>query len=112
MGYFFSGDNEDEEYMIIASAEQEHRQLAAQYPSEEEIERSAVMMCFDEKENADINQMWINIRCFNLSMLSAGQCAVIGIVVLLVIAVILLVAFGKRMFQGRAPKGYTRLGEK
>ncbi|MDD6307263.1 MAG: extracellular solute-binding protein [Clostridiales bacterium] len=112
VGYFFSGDNEDEEYMIIASAEQEHRQLAAQYPSEEEIERSAVMMCFDEKENADINQMWINIRCFNLSMLSAGQCAVIGIVVLLVIAVILLVVFGKRMFQGRAPKGYTRLGEK
>ena len=108
VGYFFSGDNEDEDYMITAPAEQANRQLAAQYPSEDEIGRSAVMMCFDEKGNADINQMWINIRCFNLSMLSAKQCAVAGVCVLFAAIIILLIVFGKRAFQGKPPKGYTR----
>ena len=29
------------------------------------IERSAVMSYFDTEENARINQMWINVRCYN-----------------------------------------------
>ena len=33
LGYFFSGDAEDERYVITAPEEQTHRQLAAQYPS-------------------------------------------------------------------------------
>ena len=70
LGYFFAGDNENEDYVITAPAEQAHRQLSAQYPSQEEINRSAVMMYFDDEGNANINQMWINIRCFNISMLS------------------------------------------
>lgn len=109
VGYFFSGDNQDEDYMITAPAEQAHRQLAAQYPSEEEIERSAVMLYFDEEGNANINQMWINIRCFNLSMLSGTQWAVIGIVVIMIVVVILLVKFSDQIFRRRAPRGYTRV---
>jgi spermidine/putrescine transport system substrate-binding protein len=30
------------------------------------IERSAVMQYFDTDANKNINQMWINVRCFNI----------------------------------------------
>lgn len=109
VGYFFSGDNNDENYVITAPAEQAHRQLAAQYPSEDAIARSAVMMYFDDAGNANINQMWINIRCFNLSMLSAGQWAAAGVVLALIIIVVLLAKFHDRIFHRKAPKGYERL---
>lgn len=109
VGYFFSGDNTDEDYVITALAEQAHRQLAAQYPTEEEIERSAVMKYFDDEGNANINQMWINVRCFNLSMLSAGQWAALVILVLVIAAVLLLLLKGDSRRQKRAPRGYTRV---
>ena len=92
LGYFFSGDNADEDYIIAAPAKQTKRQLAAQYPSEEVIARSAVMQYFNDEANARINQMWINIRCFNLSQISAKQWGragmVAGGVVILVIALV------------------------
>ena len=72
LGYFFSGDNEDDSYVITASKEQIDRQLYAQYPSQEIIERAAVMEYFDEEANQNINQMWINIRCFNIHDVPAG----------------------------------------
>ena len=55
------------------------------------------MKYFDEEGNANINQMWINVRCFNLSMLSAGQWAAIGIGIVLVAAA-LLFAFRDKIF--------------
>ena len=30
------------------------------------MRRSSIMTCFDEKQTAAINQMWINVRCYNL----------------------------------------------
>ena len=66
IGYFFTGDNEDEDYIITAPAEQIHRQLVAQYPSEDMIGRSSIMVYFDAEQNEVINQMWINVRCFNI----------------------------------------------
>jgi spermidine/putrescine transport system substrate-binding protein len=66
LGYFFSGDEDDEDYIITASTEQIDRQLFAQYPSSEVIDRSAVMEYFDTDANKNINQMWINVRCFNI----------------------------------------------
>jgi spermidine/putrescine transport system substrate-binding protein len=66
LGYFFSGDEDDEDYIITASSEQIDRQLFAQYPSSEVIDRSAVMEYFDTDANKNINQMWINVRCFNI----------------------------------------------
>jgi spermidine/putrescine transport system substrate-binding protein len=66
LGYFFSGDEDDEDYVITASAEQIDRQLYAQYPSREAIDRSAIMQYFDADANKSINQMWINVRCFNI----------------------------------------------
>ena len=99
LGYFFSGDNEDEDYVITAPAEQAHRQLSAQYPSQEEIDRSAVMLYFDDEGNANINQMWINIRCFNFDMLSAAQWLLIGIVVAVVVILLLLWRFQDDLFR-------------
>lgn len=66
LGYFFTGDNSDPDYVLRAPAEQVNRQLGAQYPSQDAIERSAVMEYFDEDATKDINQMWINIRCYNI----------------------------------------------
>lgn len=66
LGYFFSGDNSDEDYVITVAEEQTRRQLAAQYPSEEVMDRSAIMEYFAAEANATINQMWIDVRCFNI----------------------------------------------
>ena len=66
VGYFFSGNNEDEKYMLKTTKEQTRRQLFAQYPSQEVMERAAIMQYFDKEQNKNINQMWINIRCFNV----------------------------------------------
>ena len=66
LGYFFSGDEEDEDYLLCAPEEQLSRQLRAQYPSAEDIDRSSIMVVFDNEKNDAINQMWINVRCFNI----------------------------------------------
>ena len=66
VGYFFSGDEDDEDYVITASSDQCNRQLFAQYPTNDVIERSAIMEYFDQEANARINQMWINVRCYNI----------------------------------------------
>ena len=66
LGYFFTGDPDDEDYIITAPTEQLHRQLSAQYPTEDAIRRSSIMVFFDAEKNDAINQMWINVRCFNI----------------------------------------------
>ena len=66
LGYFFTGDNSDEDYFITAPEEQLRRQLFAQYPTQEAISKSSIMVYFDSDKNDVINQMWINVRCFNL----------------------------------------------
>ena len=66
LGYFFTGDNSDENYVITAPEEQLRRQLFAQYPTQEAISKSSIMVYFDSGKNDVINQMWINVRCFNL----------------------------------------------
>ena len=111
VGYFFSGDAGDENYVITAPAEQVHRQLAAQYPSGEEIARSAVMLYFDEAGNANINQMWINIRCFNLSMITKGQWIAMAGVLAAIILLVLLIVYRKQIFTRRIPKGYQKIRE-
>jgi len=71
IGYFFDPENPDadEEYCITASEEQTRRQLYAQYPQKDVVDRSVVMACFDEEGNERINRMWTNVRCFDLKSL-------------------------------------------
>jgi len=66
LGYFFSGDPDDEDYVITAPADQVNRQLAAQYPAEETLKRASIMTYFDSETNDRVNQMWIHVRCYNI----------------------------------------------
>lgn len=52
--------------MITAPTDQVYRQLFAQYPAKDAISRSSIMVCFDEEQTRAINQMWINVRCYNI----------------------------------------------
>lgn len=86
VGYFFSGDSDDEDCVIIADASQVNRQLFAQYPTEEAIHRSAIMGYYPADKNAEINQMWIEMRCFNLNRVPMVVWIIIG--ALLVVAIL------------------------
>ncbi len=66
LGYFFSEDPEDEDYILTVPAEALQRQLSAQYPSEEIIRRASIMVYFNQQESELINRMWIRVRCFNI----------------------------------------------
>lgn len=69
VSYFFGNDSDDTDnqyYVITAPADAINRQLAARYPSKEAIERSAIMWYFDDEASVDINQMWINVRCYDI----------------------------------------------
>ncbi len=88
VGYFFSGDNEDEQYVIKAPEEQLRRQLYAQYPTEDVLDRSAIMQYFDEDATKLINQMWINVRCYNISETSVRVWIEVGLFLVLILAMI------------------------
>ncbi len=73
VSYFFTGkdydkltDEEVEKYNIITTENQTKRQLFAQYPPEDVMKRSVVMAYFDKAGNERINQMWLNVRCFDI----------------------------------------------
>lgn len=109
VGYFFSGDDSDERYIMIVPREQLSRQLSAQYPDSEQIKRSAIMQYYDADANARINQMWINIRCFNLSMISAKQWAVAAAVISACAGMVVVFCLRHRIFKRRIPKGYEKV---
>ena len=66
VSYFFTEDSDSQDYIITAPTEQLRRQLYAQYPSQEAIDRSSLMIYFNDEQYKAINQMWISVRCFNL----------------------------------------------
>ena len=72
VGYFFSGDNSDEKYILQSTGSQMGRQLYSQYPPQDVMERTAIMRYFDEDANKAINQMWINVRCFDIADVPTG----------------------------------------
>ena len=88
LGYFFAGDENSEDYIVTAPMEQMNRQLTAQYPSAEDISHSAIMLCFDDDAAANINQMWIDVRCFNIKDVPVGIWIFAGAVVVLIVAAI------------------------
>lgn len=64
LSYFFGGEEGD--YVIVAPTESLDRQLMAQYPNEEIIDRASIMIYFDNEQNEMINEMWIGVRCYNI----------------------------------------------
>lgn len=73
------------------------RQLFAQYPPSNVIERSVVMLDFGDKL-AEINQMWINVRCLDLLDFSPVVVGVVGGIIVLFVAGILLYKFRYKLF--------------
>ena len=67
LGYFFDETGgESGEYVIEASTDMLERQLYAAYPPDDVMRRSSIMTCFNEEQTKAINQMWINVRCYNI----------------------------------------------
>ncbi|MBO4389520.1 MAG: extracellular solute-binding protein [Lachnospiraceae bacterium] len=89
VSYFFGEDS-----VISADASYMDRQLIAQYPTEEIIERCAVMGFFDDEEQARINRMWINVRCFTLKQ--AAPFLIVAGVVILLLATLIVIRYVKR----------------
>ncbi len=68
VAHFFTDDEEEaEEYVITAPEDAVRRQLAAQYPSEEVLDRACIMVYFNSEVSELTNQMWIRVRCFNIN---------------------------------------------
>ena len=61
LGYFFDGTLTDGERAKLYSSEI-NRQFTAQFPTEDIVNRCAVMKFFDERTNAKINEMWEKVK--------------------------------------------------
>ena len=97
VGFYFSGDYEDENYIITTTEDQARRQLFAQYPTKEVIDRSAVMWYFDDEANARVNQMWINVRCMNVNNIPVWLWITGGIIFALVIFIMVRTRIKNKM---------------
>ena len=80
------------------------RQLFAQYPTKEVIERSAVMNYFDDEASVNINQMWINVRCFDLNQIPEPVLILAGIAFVLVMFYIVFVLLVKKTKKDKSKK--------
>ena len=96
LGYFFSGNSDDDRFILNTPREQTYRQLSAQYPSEEIMDRSAVMQYFDAEETTRINQMWINVRCYNINNVPVSVWCIAGAAVVCLIALVIKLKIGKK----------------
>ncbi len=95
IGYFFDG-SVGGDYVLTVPEEQTYRQLFAQYPPKEVTDRSAVMRYFDTEANARINQMWINVRCFNIGKIKAAGWAAIILLAIAIVAGITIMKLGDK----------------
>lgn len=85
--YFFDPSYEGDDYVVRVSEDVEQI-FFAQYPTEEEINRCAIMKNFSGEELVRINDMWKKTKLVTLTDLQiyltlAGMLAVIGIVVVI-----------------------------
>ncbi|WP_010247618.1 extracellular solute-binding protein [Acetivibrio cellulolyticus] len=109
LGYFFSGDDEDEKYVIKTSEDQAKRLLFAQYPPKDVIDRSAVMVYIPDNVNTQLNQMWINVRCFNFDHVSKVVWLKALALICLVLILIIIWINRYRIFRKPIKPGYYRV---
>ena len=107
LSYFFG-----EDYVVCADAENfafdgeninRGRQLFAQYPPQNVIDRSVVMLDFGDKLS-EINQMWINVRCPDLKDVNPVIWGVVGGIAGASVIAVCLYIFRYRLFTGYRPK--------
>ena len=111
LGYFF-GDTVKSEPIIRADTEQaSHRQLFAQFPSEEVIARCAVMNYFDANTNERINELWAKVKA---ERLDAWAIIVICVTVVAIVLLVVFVKFGNKIdfFRRKPKKGYELVDQK
>ena len=99
LAYFFTEDTDSEDYIITAPAEQVKRQLYAQYPDADAMDRSSIMIYFDEKQNQDINQMWVSVRCFNIHDVPVWIWTIT-----IILAIVILVCAARKMMKKNIPR--------
>lgn len=73
------------------------RQAFAQYPTEDIIERSVIMLDFGDDLTA-INQMWINVRCLDVADINVTVVIVVAVIIVAVAAAIVLYRLRYRIF--------------
>jgi spermidine/putrescine transport system substrate-binding protein len=84
------------------------RQLFAQYPTQNVIERSVVMLDFGD-DLAAINQMWINVRCLDLLDFNPVVVGVTAGIIVLLVAAIVVYHFRYSIFKPYVKKGYHKI---
>lgn len=109
LGYFFSGDNDDPRYILTASADQAKRQLFAQYPPKDVIDRSAIMGYFPDDINAKLNQMWINVRCFNFDQVPRAVWLKAFAIICFVLVLIFVLINRHNIVRRPIKAGYSRV---
>jgi spermidine/putrescine transport system substrate-binding protein len=109
LGFFFSGNSNDENYILKTSQDQTHRQLFAQYPTEDVLNRCAVMMFFDDNANAKMNQMWINVRCFNIKSIPFYIWVIIAGAILLIVILVVILRHKSKNYEPKSPRGYQKV---
>lgn len=70
---FLGAGEHSDDYIISTTPDQTKRQLFAQYPPEEVLNKTVIMRCFDDEDNIRINRMWTNVRCFDLKDLFGSK---------------------------------------
>lgn len=107
VGFSITADN-NEFGLDSAGKINRGRQLFAQYPPENVIERSVVMQDFGDKL-AEINRMWINVRCLDLKDIKPATIGIIAAVIGAGIIGICLYAFRYKLFiKYRPRKGFVK----
>lgn len=110
MGYFFSGDNADKRYILKTTGDNAKRLLFVQYPPVEVIDRSAVMGYMPDDVSMRLNQMWINVRCFNFDQVSREVWLRALAIICLALLLILAWIYRYRIFRRPIKPGYYREG--
>ena len=115
LSYFFYTPEEiaqGETAFIYAEEDQRlRRQLYAQFPPEEVIERCAVMNYFDPDTNERINELWAKVKAESLD---AWAITVICVAVVAIALFIVFVKFGDKFdfFHRKPKKGYTLVDQR
>ena len=106
LGYFFGEDKilsvDAADFVVEGENINKGRQLFAQYPPQNVIDRSVVMLDFGDKLG-EINRMWINVRCLDLKDISPAVYGVVSAVAAVAAIGICLYVFRYKIFI-REPK--------
>lgn len=96
------------EYQVLSGGNiSKGRQLFAQYPTESVIERSVIMLDFGDKL-AEINQMWINVRCMDLLDIRPTVVIITSVIIVLLVGIFLIYKFRYDIFKPYVKKGYKK----